>query len=121
MKIFLLLLIAINCLAQDKEYEAELQNQFYIELNIIRAEHNISPLEVDHNLEKKSKQWLKKMHKNYLGLAHEHDGNAEVLARGYDCLKQWLNSPAHRKIILDRRYKKIGVAFNINDSCAKLY
>jgi uncharacterized protein YkwD len=99
---------------------------FYNELNDIRSKHLLKPLAVDTVLEKESKQWLlaTSKHRSLIhGKSTPRNGEkyrAEVLANCPSSLECWMESPAHRKIILSRKARKIGYAWMNGKACARL-
>jgi uncharacterized protein YkwD len=80
--------------------------------NAQRARYGLPALEVDENLVESARKhatWMAR----YRSLQHSH-GVAENIAMGYStaeaALRGWMNSSGHRANILNRGYRRIGVA-----------
>lgn len=112
MMLFGLILISVSVSAQDTQ-------QVYRELNEIRAKKGKKPLLVSVTLEQKSQKWLEKMPSGRL-IHDQWAIDAEVLTAAEDCIRAWMESPTHRKIIMSRRYKEIGIAYLDGAWCARL-
>jgi uncharacterized protein YkwD len=98
---------------------AQSTSDFYQELNKLRAARGLSELKPSKSLERQSERWLKKT----TGLKHDRSFkkyDAEVLAANGNALELWLNSPSHRKVILNEKATRIGVAFYNGRACARL-
>jgi hypothetical protein len=111
----LFLSIALTCFAQT---DAE---EFYVELNKLRGNGN--HLTPDKKIEKSCKKWIDKIGDK---LRHNLDDKySEVLAISTEPLKDWLESPKHKKIILDKKYDFVGFAYVIKNgkpvACARFY
>jgi uncharacterized protein YkwD len=106
--IFILLLIPSVAFTQD----------FYGRLNRVRIENNLPPLEVDKKLQRQSAKWLEHI-SQYPGLVHDTNVN-EVLCENVEPLQAWLASKGHRRILLSKKFTKIGLAKNGNRYCARL-
>lgn len=76
----------------------------------------------DSSLEKESEAYLRKMLKMYNGkLVHDKfTTRYEVITTCDDALECWMDSKPHRKILMRRRVKKIGVAFVDGYALARL-
>jgi hypothetical protein len=110
-----LFFFAITCYGQMTK------NQFYDSLNTIREKSFLPPLKRSLYLEIKSENWLSFLYRHDLGLVHDnttHDG--EVLTNADDYLTAWIKSPSHRRIILGRKWKRIGIGYKNGVVCARL-
>jgi len=81
--------------------------------NLERSKRGLSPLQVDPKLlnsARKHASWMA----NRRVMHHSHSGVAENIAYGQRSseavLRSWMNSSGHRANILNRSYKRIGVA-----------
>lgn len=81
--------------------------------NAERARYGLHPLMPDRNLIISARQhaaWMT----NRRALQHTRQSVAENIAMGQrdsaDALRSWMNSPGHRANILNRSYRRIGVA-----------
>jgi len=90
-----------------------------IELNLVsytnaeRARRGLPPLKVDTNLMKSARghaSWMARSRR----LVHTRRSLAENIAMGQShssqAVRDWMNSPGHRANILNRAYRRIGVA-----------
>jgi uncharacterized protein YkwD len=98
------------------------EDQFYLDLNKIRVQNNLSPLTSSFILEHQALHWLREMHKNGPELKHDKiKGGGEVMCRNCDdLLAEWMNSPPHKAILLSDEYSQIGLAIVNRDACARL-
>lgn len=81
--------------------------------NAERSRHGLSPLKVDEKLIKSARAhtaWM--VHRRML--RHTSQSVAENIAMGqrntHEVLRSWMGSPGHRANILNRSYRRIGVA-----------
>lgn len=93
--------------------ETTVESAYMVRANTIRARYGLQPLAVDAVLDSGSKQhaiWMA----NGGGLRHA-GGVAEIIAYNYsgpfESFNQWLNSPAHRSILLSSYYTKAGFGY----------
>jgi len=120
-KFFLAMAIAVLTSAQVDAQD------FYAKLNDYRRSHFLRVLEVDTILENEASQRIDKINNVYHGgLRHGdvtppkgHHFKAEVLAKGSD-LEIWLRHPPHRKLILNRKARRIGFVRKGEIACARL-
>lgn len=113
--IILLFLLAITCQAQMSKA------QFYDSLNRIRVEKGLYPLRRSAVLEIRARTWLGVLHNNQMGMVHDNEtDDGEVLTDSYDYLTWWMDSPAHRRVLLSKHFKKIGVSELNGVWCARL-
>lgn len=104
--------ISIGAHAQKKE--------FYNQINSYRVELGLKPLQRSIFLELTSKSWLRRL-KDLKKVRHDiHTKNAEVICEGVDPVRGFMNSPPHRSILMNKRLKRIGVAYRGNRVCARL-
>ena len=109
----ILLLVTSSAIAQTDA------DTFYSELNKLRGHHH--QLIPDTTIAKSAEAWIKligtSLHHNFA------DQYAEVLAISYDPLNAWLNSPPHKKTILNKQYRYVGYAIVMIDgkpvACAR--
>lgn len=100
---------------------------FYVKLNEYRRSHLLRELEIDTVLEKEASARIDKIISVYHGgLRHGdvtptkgHHFKAEVLAKGSD-LEIWLRHIPHRKLILNRKARRIGFVRKGEIACARL-
>lgn len=111
MKILVLLIVlSAPCYSQD----------LYSQLNYIRAQKGLPMLERSTKLENQSKRWLFSI-RNTPGLVHTSRNVNEVLCETQaNALDAWMSSKAHRQMLLDPKYKKIGFARRGNRYCGRL-
>jgi len=92
--------------------------QFYKQVmdehNIVRKEHGVEFFDIDFKLQDEAAKHARWMARNE-SLVHsritygaENIARANVNPKGI--LRLWMNSPGHRRNILDKRYTKIGAA-----------
>lgn len=97
---------------EAKKKNAPIASAFLAAANRIRARHGLPALTCDANLDAGC-QYQARICQNSGALIHG-SGVAEILAynwSGFDAaLAQWLNSPAHRALLLSRSYRTAGVA-----------
>lgn len=101
---------------------------FYVQLNEYRKSHFLRALEIDTMLEKEASARVDKINTVYRGaLRHGnvkppkgHKFKSEVLAKGDEDLEGWLRHVPHRKIILNRKARKIGFIRKGEIACARL-
>ncbi len=113
--IILLLCFALTCSGQS----------FYEQINAERKRHHLKPLKPSVDLEDESQAWLTVMIKKYNGkLVHgplkAKSYKGEVLGIGDEPFEQWMNSPMHKKVLLDKKFRYIGIAFEDGKACARL-
>ena len=84
------------------------------EHNIVRKEHGVEFFDIDFKLQDEAAKHARWMARNE-SLVHsritygaENIARANVNPKGI--LSLWMNSPGHRRNILDKRYTKIGAA-----------
>lgn len=110
------ILITSVCSAQDA------RDEFYRKLNTIRKNNFKRKINRDLSLEKESESYLRKMLLLYKGkLVHDKfTTRYEVITTCDDALECWMDSKPHRRILMRRRVKKIGVAFVDGYALARL-
>lgn len=97
------------------------KNQFYDSLNHIRLVQGLPALRSSAVLEIKASNWLDFLHRHDLGMVHDNETmDGEVLTNAYDYLAWWMESPAHRRVLMSRRFTKIGISFKNGVACARL-
>lgn len=94
---------------------------FYQELNAFRKAHALPALKVDSTLEIEAARRVMIIYDNNSVLSHgdASDIIGEVIAKNCD-LQCWLESPAHRRILLSRRARRIGFYQFNGIACARL-
>lgn len=114
------ILLPIVAFAQGSNFDSEWSKSFAVELNNIRKMNGLPELEYSILLSRQSYAYSKSMSRRFKGqpqLEHAqshwlfiklYDG--ECISYGDDPLNQWLNSLPHRRIMMDRSMKKIGVS-----------
>ncbi len=123
MKIILayLLFLALFFIALISYSQPMTRKQFYDSLNHIRQEHGLPALRSSMLLESKAANWLEFLDRYDLGMVHDNDTmDGEVLTNAYDYLAWWMYSPSHRRVLLSRRFTKIGLASRGGELCARL-
>lgn len=91
---------------------------FYSDLNQIRKKRGLRSLSVDSSLVKSCERLLIR---NKGMLVHSVTTYGEVLAKNTDdVLQAWLDSKPHRKTLLKKRYRYIGMAKKDECYCARL-
>lgn len=113
---------AIGLFLADAKEEQPGKEQFQliaIEQNIIsytnaeRQRYGLPPLEVDEKLVKSARRHCAWMTRNRT-LTHTRQPVAENIAMGQrssqEAVRDWMSSPGHRANILNRGYRRIGVA-----------
>lgn len=97
---------------------------FYSQINAYRKSVHLKPLIIDEVLEKESSATINKIntrHKCSLVHSRVRYGQMEVLAKNCDNdLQCWLGSKEHKKILLDKRARRIGYVRNNDIACARL-
>lgn len=95
---------------------------FYTRLNECRKARLLKPLVIDTALETQSTNRIEIIKIRYQGaLVHGRcaAGQSEVLAKNCD-LDCWLESPGHKKILLNRKARRIGFVMVDGIACARL-
>ena len=119
-----------------KEYRGNLsdhENEIYNLINNERRKKGLSELDRDENLTKLSRSYSKKMAKESFFSHYDREGNSVVeraedaniegwskigenlfYCEGYDdfdvlAVRGWMNSPEHRRNILDRQFTSTGI------------
>lgn len=110
MKILTLILLLIPSVAFTQD--------FYAQVNQVRESKGLPALTQDAKLQRQCAQWLKHISK-YPGLVHDQNVN-EVLCENVDPFEAWMASKAHRAILLNGKFKKIGFVKRGNRYCARL-
>lgn len=85
----------------------------YRELASARAELNLPELQIDTKLQRECEAFAKKLAKEgRLRHAKNLNGVSECCINNDtpDIIKEWLNSPRHRAILLGKHHKKVGIA-----------
>jgi uncharacterized protein YkwD len=91
------------------------------EINAIRAKHNLPPLESSVKLKISAGIWLSHIVRHNKGLAHDFDTKyAEILTNSENPVESWMGSTPHRRILLSRKFKKIGISKKNGVVCARL-
>lgn len=100
------------------------QTQLYDQLNSERVSHIRMPIKRDSVLEQQATEWLHIMQQKYHGkLVHGPIrllSKFEVLTTSADPIEAWMNSKSHRKAILSRRVRRVGIAEVNGVYCARL-
>jgi uncharacterized protein YkwD len=103
----------------DFSYKIDLD--MYDRVNEIRAEHGLPPLVRSKEFEASGAEWLKKMHIRHYKLTHDPAFNkAELLTNCSDPITCWMRSTPHRRVLIARKYKKIGIVYLDGDWIARL-
>lgn len=123
--IALLVVAALSCLAYlpASASAAPAGGSFVAKVNTARASHGLAKVKVATSLNQSSRryaQWM--LRRNYFGhvssirASHSFGLRGEVLARtrGADptaaqIVRAWLDSPTHRAVLLNPRYRYVGV------------
>ena len=115
----LIILTTLSQLAHAQTLR-EYNQEYYTRLNSIRQEHNLPLVTVNRSLERKSERWLRRMVRLYNGnLVHQPGKGYEVLSRGGDPILLWMNSPPHKKVLLNPKLKKVGFFASNGYACMK--
>jgi len=84
------------------------------EHNIVRKEHGLEFFNIDFKLQDEAAKHARWMARNESLVHSRITYGAENIARANvtpkEILRLWMNSPGHRRNILDKRYTKIGAA-----------
>lgn len=95
---------------------------FIARANVIRASYGLQPLVVDSYLDQGSNQ-----HANWMasyGVLQHATGYVEIIAQNWTgpfaSFDQWLNSPAHRAILLSSYYTRAGFGYR-RDSYGRIW
>lgn len=112
----LILSTSTICAAQSQK------DEFYRNLNSIRRSRLKCNIIADTVLEKEASEYLDRMLRIYNGkLVHDKfTTRYEVITSCDNALNCWIDSKPHRKILLSRKVKKIGVAFIDGYALARL-
>lgn len=96
----------------------------YREINRARVRHFRMPIKRDTALEKQATEWLQNMQAKYRGsLMHgsiRRKAKFEVLTTSDHPIDAWMNSKSHRKALLSRRVRGIGIVQVNGVYCARL-
>lgn len=112
----------------DSQTIAQWQQEVYKEINRIRKENKLLPLETDQNLEKSAQSKAKKLKELYY-FGHTPNGEPfykEIVAQGYerlyygenlaygfpnskDLVQGWYKSYAHKLVLLSERARSMGL------------
>lgn len=113
LKIVLLILLPIFSYAQSRK-------EFYDSLNHLRELNGLHELRRSITLEIASKRWVNKLIKKYnYYLMHDMNAGFEIIAYGGDAFYLWLHSEPHKKVMLNRRTKRVGYANKNSMACAR--
>ncbi len=123
--ISLLVMVALSCLAYlpTSASAAPATDSFVAKVNKARASHGLVKVKVSTSLKESSRGYARWMlRRSYFGhlssirASHRFGLRGEVLARtrGGDptagqIVRAWLNSPTHRAVLLNPRYRWVGV------------
>ena len=90
------------------------------EHNIVRKDHNIEFFDIDFKLQDDAAKHARWMADNEKLVHSRITYGAENIASGNmtpkEVVELWMNSPGHRRSILNKRYKKIGAAAYMSKS-----
>lgn len=99
----------------------QVYQEAYDQVNEFREENGLPPLMRSGVLELKAGHWLTEMHAKYPGLVHDRASKeAELLTDCKQPITCWIESKAHRQILLSRDYERIGIVLVEGDWCARL-
>jgi uncharacterized protein YkwD len=121
----LVVLAAVTCLAMPAfaaQAQASPTQDMISRINAVRASHGLQPLHVSGSLTRSSQRYSARMmrtgyfgHQSRIQASRRFHRLGEVLdwRRGYRAqvraaLRDWLNSPGHRSVILSASFKYIG-------------
>jgi hypothetical protein len=112
MKTLLFLLLSVIGATNECEVATPVESQVIAATNEARARSGLPPLVADCNLMSRSRRHCSRMAGE--GSFRHSSGSIENIAYGQndanEVVTTWLNSPGHRANILNRSYKRIGVA-----------
>lgn len=90
-------------------------------INYIRAQHGLPPLKESLKLQISAKNWLINLERHDRGMVHDFSTRyGEVLTNSVYPTRWWMGSPSHRRVLLGRRWTRIGIAKKNGVYCARL-
>lgn len=122
----IILLLPIVALAQRSDFDSQWSKEFAVELNNIRKRNGLAELEYCTSLSRQSYSYSKSMSRRFKGKPRlQHAASRFLWIKKYDgeviafnssehdpqsILNQWMSSPPHRRILLDRTSSRIGAS-----------